>query len=398
MTFRKSLFWVHLVAGVICGVVIAVMCFTGVVLAFEKQLVAWSERDARHVVVPDTAPASLGVEALLSRVRAEFPASRPTAITFSSNPRVAVVVSLGRDEAVFVDPYTGALRKPASTRMHAFMHTMEEWHRFLALSGDQRPVGKMINGICNIAFFLLAVTGVYLWVPKPTRRSWSTVRARLLFQRGLAGKARDFNWHSVIGLWSSAVLIVLTLTAVPISFRWGNALVYRLVGETPPAQPGPPGSAAPVVPLTPVPGAEPLGREAQLNAVKEAFPGWEQITLRLGTVPRGNPPASPENRAPEPQPLTFTVKEPEAWPRTATSTAVVNPYTGELIRREAFSDQTAGRQLRIWSRFLHTGEALGWPGQLVAGLASLGGCVLVYTGFALSWRRFFGKRTAKLAH
>ena len=26
-----------------------------------------------------------------------------------------------------------------------------------------------------------------------------------------------------------------------------------------------------------------------------------------------------------------------------------------------------------------------------AGLACLGGCVLVYTGFALSWRRFFGK-------
>ncbi|WNZ58636.1 PepSY domain-containing protein [Myxococcus sp. MxC21-1] len=43
-------------------------------------------------------------------------------------------------------------------------------------------------------------------------------------------------------------------------------------------------------------------------------------------------------------------------------------------------------------RFLHTGEALGLLGQLVAAIASLGGVFLVYTGFALSWRRFFSRR------
>jgi uncharacterized iron-regulated membrane protein len=72
----------------------------------------------------------------------------------------------------------------------------------------------------------------------------------------------------------------------------------------------------------------------------------------------------------------------------------LNPFTGDVLRREAFANLTAGRQLRSWTRFLHTGEALGWVGQLVAGLASLGGCVLVYTGVALAWRRFFGKRAS----
>jgi uncharacterized iron-regulated membrane protein len=37
---------------------------------------------------------------------------------------------------------------------------------------------------------------------------------------------------------------------------------------------------------------------------------------------------------------------------------------------------------------LHTGEAGGVVGQLVAGLASAGGAVLVYTGAALGWRRY----------
>ncbi|NTV75308.1 MAG: hypothetical protein HGA66_14025, partial [Holophaga sp.] len=47
------------------------------------------------------------------------------------------------------------------------------------------------------------------------------------------------------------------------------------------------------------------------------------------------------------------------------------------------------RLIRAWMRFLHTGQALGGWGQLVAGLACLGALLLVYTGVALSWRRFF---------
>jgi uncharacterized iron-regulated membrane protein len=41
---------------------------------------------------------------------------------------------------------------------------------------------------------------------------------------------------------------------------------------------------------------------------------------------------------------------------------------------------------------IHTGEALGWFGQFIAALASLGGAFLVWTGFALSWRRYFPRR------
>jgi uncharacterized iron-regulated membrane protein len=93
--------------------------------------------------------------------------------------------------------------------------------------------------------------------------------------------------------------------------------------------------------------------------------------------------------------LNFTVKLPGTWPRTATTTAVLNPFTGEFLSRETFADLTTARQIRSWTRFLHTGEAVGWIGQAIAGLASLGGCFLVYTGFALAWRRFFGKRTSE---
>ena len=41
---RKVLFWMHLTTGVVCGIVILIMCVTGASLAFEKQINAWLER------------------------------------------------------------------------------------------------------------------------------------------------------------------------------------------------------------------------------------------------------------------------------------------------------------------------------------------------------------------
>ena len=62
--------------------------------------------------------------------------------------------------------------------------------------------------------------------------------------------------------------------------------------------------------------------------------------------------------------------------------------TSVTVSFEAFSDQSLGRRLRSISRFAHTGEVLGLPGQTIAGLATAGAVVLVWTGVALTLRRF----------
>ena len=62
-----------------------------------------------------------------------------------------------------------------------------------------------------------------------------------------------------------------------------------------------------------------------------------------------------------------------------------------MLSSEGYADYNSGRKVRSWTRFLHTGEALGPLGQFVAGLASLGGAMLVWTGISLAIRRFFGK-------
>ncbi len=407
MVFRKILFWTHLVAGLLAGLAIAVMCFTGTMLAFEKQLLAHVEREVRFAAAPPAGTPRLTLDDLARRVREAHPEPRATALVVSPEPLATVAFSLGREATVYANPFTGEILPPKSAGLRAFFRCMEDWHRWLALSGDHRALGKTINGLCNAAFLLLSLTGLYLWMPR--QWSWRSVRAVAFFNGSLSGKARDFNWHNTIGLWSAPLLIVLTLTALPISFRWANALVYQLTGEAPPARPGPSatgtaaGPSGPPVALPPPPDdARPLSRDAQFAIVQKNFPSWQQITLRLASPgtredsaraphDRDRPRSSTrgEERRRSPQPSTFVVKLPDAWPRTANVTVTLNPFTGEILRREAFADLGPGQRARAWSRFLHTGEALGIAGQILAALATLAGCFLVYTGFALAWRRFF---------
>src|SRR5215204_554526 len=52
--FRKVLFWCHLTVGVIGGLVIFIMSVTGVLLTYEKQIIAWSDTH-NYQVAPSSA-------------------------------------------------------------------------------------------------------------------------------------------------------------------------------------------------------------------------------------------------------------------------------------------------------------------------------------------------------
>jgi len=376
MTFRKILFWLHLIAGLIAGVLIAVMCFTGTVLAFEKELVAYAERDARRIAMPVVETPRMPLAELLLRVRAAHPAAKISGIAIENHPLAAVAFTAGRNETFYANPFTGEIRQVTSTRMRDFLKHMEDWHRQLALSGPNRLLGKALNGAGNIAFFFLAVTGLFLWWP----RKWRTkgLKRSLWFVSAANAKARDWNWHNVIGLWSAPILIVLTITALPISYRWAGNLIFTLTGTPPP-----PPTSAPAAPTTPSASlqphasqAQPLSAEILIARAQKELPKWTSLTYRAA-----NPASAPTS-------ATVAVRTADAWPRTALTTLTLDPFTGEILKTNGYANLNAAQRVRSWTRYLHTGEALGALGQFVAALASLGGCVLVYTGFALAWHRW----------
>jgi uncharacterized iron-regulated membrane protein len=395
---RQILFWLHLTCGVTAGLVIAGMCFTGALLAFEKQITAWSERTERHVAPPNPESPKLSVREMIQRVRDIRPEARPGSIVISSDPSMAVAFGFGRDGTLYIDPYSGEVREPKSAGLRAFFQAVENWHRSLAFAGDHRGLGRAISGVANCAFLILATTGLYLWIPRTW--SWSGMRAVAVFNFKLTGKARDFNWHNTIGVWCAPVLVVLTLTAVPMSYRRANDLIYRLTGSEPPAQAGPGDAGPSAVGIVRAPGGRPLGYDALLAIAQKEYPQWETISIRLGGDRRrsaapgdSREPKSPGAEHAGPQAATLTVRSADQWPLFSNSTLTLDPFRGAVLQRDDFAGQSAGRKIRSWARFLHTGEALGFAGQLAAALASLGACFLAYTGLALAWRRFFPRKT-----
>jgi len=415
---RKTIFWIHLVAGIISGLVIGVMSFTGVALAFEKEIVNWVDRAGARVTPPTESPRRLELDELVRRAETTRPGDRISNLTLHSDPAAALTASLGA-APVYINPYTGMVTPQGAERTRVLMRTLTSWHRYLALGGEQRALGKAITGAGNAAFLVLAVTGLYIWMPRTW--SWRLLRPVLWF-RSARGKARDWNWHNVIGLWSAPVLIVLTATALPISYTGVSRFINEL-GATAEGNPTT-SQAAPFPSPALTSESENRSLEELLSVAQASHPDWSQISVRLnesgrggpggrgrggpppgrgrgdepaaGGIPRGgtfgerpgSPPGSIETNAT----LSISIREANSWPRTASTNLSLDRTTGEVLSREGYADLSTGRQIRSWTRFLHTGEALGNLGQLVAGLACLGGCVLVYTGFALSWRRFLARR------
>src|SRR5687768_11453736 len=113
---RKIVFWTHLTAGCLAGLVILVMSATGAVMAFQPQLLDWAESDSRRVSVPSGSAARMTPDQILERARGGGSGAAPTSMTIYADREAAVRVTLGREAGVFVDPYTGEVRPLAGRR------------------------------------------------------------------------------------------------------------------------------------------------------------------------------------------------------------------------------------------------------------------------------------------
>jgi uncharacterized iron-regulated membrane protein len=368
---RKTFFWLHLVCGVIIGIVVFIMSVTGVALTYQKQITAWADKRLYGIQASaDAVP--LSTESLLAKFQEAKPSLHPSAVTLSSDPEMPAAVVTGPNETYFVNPYTGAVLGAGSHGVRTFFKVMTDWHRWLSLSGENRTIGRALTGACNAAFLLLALTGLYLWWPQ----KWTKAILRSLswFRLGIRGKARDSNWHFVFGFWSLIPLIIIIVSGIVISYPWASNLVFQLAGSKAPAQMGPGGRRSgppPGVRRPPmqIPGVDMLVKSAQAHAED-----WKTISFQ--------PPTAADKTA------AFTVDRGLGGKPQLRSTLTLDRASGQILRAEKFEHLDSGMRARLWMRFVHTGEYYGLVGQTIAGIASAAGVLLVWTGLALTCRRY----------
>ncbi len=372
--FRTAIFWAHLCCGLGAGLVVFVMSATGVLLTYEKQLAAWA--DGYQIAQPAEASPRPAASVLMTAAQQRW-GKDPTGLQLNADTTEPARIYFGRRESHPINPYTGEPLGEGATGVRGFFRTMIAWHRWLGQEGDGRALGKAITGACNLAFLFIIVSGAYLWWPK--KWAWPNLRAVVLFRRGLRGKARDFNWHNVIGLWMAVPLFLVVGTATFFSYSWPTDALWALTGEVRPQG----GSAQATRKEKPRGPASYSDLDELFRIVTESEPGWRTVTLRLSSDPSA--------------PAEFAVDRGNGFRPDLRSSLWLDRATATLVRHTTYSDNASAQNIRFWIRFIHTGESGGILGQTLAGLASLAGCLLMYTGWMLTWRRFQAWRVRRRA-
>ena len=379
---RRAIFWAHLTAGCLAGLVILMLSVTGVLLTYERQI-----KDAVAKANWPAPPANadrLSLDTLLEGASNE--SFRPTRITLRAEAAAPVQFAAGRRNRIEADPWSGAERPPAAPELAAFFGTVTRLHRWFALEGEARQAAKQITGAANLVFLFLLISGLAIWLP-PVWRAVMLAPRLWFSRRYVSAKARDYNWHHVIGVWCLLPLLIISATGTVFNYNWARETLRWLSGAEPALENAGGGHShggqargsghshnggqARGGNHNPMPDA--LSIDALFAAASAEAGAWNRLTL---TLPRGGA-----------RTVEFLIDRGNGAQIQHQDIMTLDRRSGTVLSLAPRHGADPAARARSVNRFLHTGEIFGIPGQTLAGLASLGGAILVWTGLALAWRR-----------
>lgn len=225
---RKYAKKLHLWLALPFGVILTLVCFSGAVLAFEKEFTQWAYAGLYQVetVGKDRLP----VGDIAAKVASSLPDDvRVTGITIYSDPARTYQVNLSKPHhaSVFVDPYTGEVK--GSYRRIPFFLTMFKLHRWLLGS---RPAdggvfwGRVVVGTSALAFVFVILSGIVMWLPRSKKALVNSLKVNC--SHGLRRFCHSF--HVAVGAYTCLLLLCMALTGLTWSFDWYRSGFYAVFG------------------------------------------------------------------------------------------------------------------------------------------------------------------------
>ena len=363
---KKLWFQLHWFVGITAGTILILIGLTGSILSFREELLDFLNPGVRNIAVQD-APV-LTPPQIAAAAKVLHPEARIASIIIYSEPgstaRVGLAPAKGetRGEAIFLNPYTGALLPPL--HYDEVFEWVDSLHRHLLLPRD---AGRIALGILALCLLGLSLSGLYLRWPRRVGdwRAWLKLDFRL--------KGRSFLWglHSVVGTWVMLGYVIFTLTGIYWSFDVVRSTVDGWLGVSRVVREAP----APRLPKGVKP--PPVDLAASWATFEGAAPNWRMAFLRI-----------PE-RATAPLQIVWTAKDaPHVRARGRMS---INQQTGAMLKNEPYAQMTVGGQAQASFYALHVGSFFGMPGRIVMFL-----CSLALPGFAITgWMLYLNRRKQK---
>lgn len=359
---RAALQKIHLWVGMAAALFLFGLGLSGALLTFEDVIDPALNASAWYVK-PQNEP--LKLTQIMQELRRAFPQSTVEELVLQQRPdetvKFIVRQANGREIGIGVNPYTGEAVGRNSDQQFRPMLMIRNFHTHLLI---RRRSGHMILTIAACCLFGLAITGMVLWWPRKifrvSRGPWRNV---------------VFDLHHMLGLWSSACVLMFALTGIAIGFedqvnRWALA-----VSHMPPASwPAPKPHTAGVLPLSP---------DELLARAESLAPAARPIVLDFGDSQN--------------DPVLVIMKFPED--HLGRTWVILDRYTGDVLRFDnTRAMPVALKYARMWNQEIHTGAIFGWPTRILACIFSLAVAALAATGPWIWWNRNRAQRSRAAAH
>ena len=238
---RKFFNDIHLWAGLISGIVLVVVCFTGTVYVYNAEI---RESAAKHLyeVSEQRGEVKPGLNTILESARKQIEGDFiSVSIPFEANRSLQINVKKEGDQSrsgttYFINPYSGEIlgNNAEPTWADNLMKDMFSLHRWLMLDRVEKPLfgelpnrtlGSYITGTATILFTIGVITGLIIWFPKRLK-NW---------KQGL--KIKSGNWkrlnhdlHNSLAFYSIIILFLMGVTGPFWSFPWYKEALQKSLG------------------------------------------------------------------------------------------------------------------------------------------------------------------------
>lgn len=243
----RSLWRTHLYAGFFAAPILVMLAITGLVILYTQPIQDVSQSHLR-TVTPSGEPVSLDRQR--DAVTTAFPDAEVSGVTPGIDAEhstwFAVTTESGEARTVFVEPYRGEVLGSIkdgddvvglANRLHGNLNNESVTVPMPSLGGILSegpafvdvPVGDMIIEIFAGWAMVLAITGIYLWLP----RKKGAGKALLTPRWGRGGRVRWRDLHAIGGTVLGALLLFFISTGMPWSSVWGTSFAYAASQITP---------------------------------------------------------------------------------------------------------------------------------------------------------------------
>lgn len=211
----------HLWIALITGVVSFIVCVTGALYSFKDEITNATEP---WRFVTEQSKSLLLPSEILQVANNEVTDIKPSAITFGRSYESVFVdyfdLKTGMT-TVFINPYDGSVLKVKNKKRNDFdfFTFVLKGHRSLWLPA---PYGSLIVGWSIVAFVLILITGLILWIPRKLKNLKRNFKIRR--------KKINFDLHNTLGGIFLPFLLLLSITGLVWSFSWFSESLYFLTG------------------------------------------------------------------------------------------------------------------------------------------------------------------------